>query len=231
MQCEICGYPVPLGGICNTCSDGTAALLFRKQLVTQVSNWREEGHLSAEVADVLYRKIETENDLLYKRYPKKAPVGFVKTTPPAEAASPIAASPMAASPIAASPVAAPVSPVLPKIPELPAQPLAKPKAPPVEAIRLPPASPWSNKTPDITPDIGSFLRTRVLWVVALALTVGGSVFMAGTVWQGLSPLFRDFLVVGYMAALPSRPRPWGIGWVKRRMAKRPNAGCTALLPP
>ncbi len=46
--------------------------------------------------------------------------------------------------------------------------------------------------------VGGFLRERTGWVLGVALTVIGSLYVAGTVWGALSATWRQVLVVGFL---------------------------------
>ena len=100
---------------------------------------------------------------------------------PSESIAPESVAPESVAPESVAPEPAPAEPPPPL-----AQPFPLPGPPPVE------------DRPDTLSVVGGFLRARIGWVVGVVLTVVGSFYLAGTVWEGLSAVWRQVLVAGFL---------------------------------
>ncbi len=98
-------------------------------------------------------------------------------------------------------------------------PAAAPEPPPVIAPPrgrswpLPRVPEGSAGSPDA--GLGAWLRERTGWVTGVALTVVGSIYLAGSIWAELPPLSRQALVWIYLAL-----SAWGFATLGRRLGRR-----------
>ncbi|MBT3218126.1 MAG: hypothetical protein HN348_03470, partial [Proteobacteria bacterium] len=212
MRCERCEGSFADVLVCPSCGTEKVErrLRYRRRMGLTIDGWHDDGVLTDEVHQSLVGRLDVEKRAL--REPNRAP-------------SPSRAEPVLET-VVRTKCPTPLRPMNPFFEaagptELHQQ---KPKKEP-PSPRIPPkAVPFSvpgvhghgngSRTFEV---VGRFLRERIGWATGVVLTVVGSVYMAGMVWEGLPALWRHLLLLGFLAAYAA-----GFSWLGLRIGRQPG---------
>ncbi len=177
MRCEACAQSLGARLICRACgAEGLdARLAYRSQLLLTLMGWQEAGLVTAAAQRTLEVRLRAETRALRR-------LGRLGAKPEA---------------VPAPTRVAPEPPPVEAPPEPPARTPEAPQTPAGHALPLPASLDAQADEP--ADGVGAWLRGRIGWVTGVLLTVVGSIYLAGSIWSDLPPLWRQVLVWLYLA--------------------------------